>query len=324
MARILLTGGSGFIGAEIVRIAAAQGHVVCNVDRVIPSQAAQVVFWLPGDVCDARRLYGQVCNFQPEIVIHLASDTDVRNTRIEQFTTTIDGTRNIIDAVGKASGVRRFVHISTQFVVMPGVVPHNDEHLEPYTVYGEAKAQTERLVRQARLACDWLIVRPTIIWGPHHPSFATNILKYIASRVYLHPSGKAPVMRAFGYVTNTAQQILTLALASDRPSQQRVFYAGDATINYDQWVDAFSIALTGKKARRIPLWLLHGLAALGDLVEMAGLRAPLNTGRAFRMSTSSAVDLSATLAIVGNPKIGFDDAIAATVSWLKNHSDAAR
>jgi nucleoside-diphosphate-sugar epimerase len=322
VARIFLTGGSGFIGAEIVRLATAQGHCVQNLDLARPRHDAQAPFWVAGDVRDATRLGALVGAFAPDIVIHLASDTDVQGTRIEQFTSTIAGTRAVLAAVGAAPGVRRFVHISTQFVVRPGVIPQGEAHFEPYTVYGEAKAQSERLVRQADLRCDWLIVRPTIIWGPGHAAFAANIFKYIATRAYLHPAAPAPILRAFGYVTNTAAQILTLALLPDRAAPQRVFYAGDATIDYDRWVDAFSLALTGKAARRIPLWLLHGLAALGDWGKAIGLRAPIDRGRAFRMTTSSAIDLSATLAITGEPEIGFDRAIEATVAWLKGERAA--
>lgn len=321
MARIFLTGGSGFIGAEIVRLAAAQGHSVQNLDRLPPSHAAHRPLWVRGDVRDGARLGALVADFAPDIVIHLASDTDVQVTRIEQFTTTIAGTRAVLAAVAGAPGVRRFVHISTQFVVRPGVTPRDEAHFEPYTVYGAAKAQTERLVRQADLACDWLIVRPTIIWGPGHAAFAANIFKYIAARAYLHPAANRPILRAFGYVTNTASQILTLALVADRASPQRVFYAGDATIDYDRWVDAFSLALTGKAARRIPLWLLHALGVLGDWGKAIGLPAPIDRGRAFRMTTSSAIDLSATLAITGTPEIGFDRAIDATVAWLKAQRD---
>src|SRR5208283_6137943 len=148
----------------------------------------------------------------------------------------------------------------TQFVVTPGQTPKSETDFKPYTLYGEAKAVSERLVRASSLP--WLIVRPTIIWGPRHPSFHDQIWAFIANRAYLHPSAATPIMRCYGYVGNTADQILAFLDAD--PKQRRVFYLGDGTINYDTWVDGFAEAITGKKARRIPQSLLLVFARLGS------------------------------------------------------------
>lgn len=317
MARIFLTGGSGFIGGEIARLALADGHVIGNIDLVEPDIVAQRPCWVRGDIRDLAALKQAMGDFRPDCVIHLASDTDVQITRLEEFTTTIDGTRNVVEAVKHTPGITRLIHISTQFTVKPGVAPPDEEYLEPYTVYGEAKAETERIVRGAGLDIDWLMIRPTIIWGPRHPSFRENIFKHIAARSYLHPTEGKPIMRAFGYVTNTADQILKLALAGNNILSRKVYYVGDATIDYDQWADAFSLGLTGKKARRIPTALLKLMGKVGDLARKLGLPAPIDSGRAFRMSTSSAIDLSPTLAVTGPLPVPFGQGVEATLEWLE-------
>lgn len=324
MARIFLTGGSGFIGSEIARAAVAEGHEIGNIDLVAPHDPAQRAFWTPGDIRDLPALSRAVEAFRPELLIHLASDTDVQVTALEQFTTTIDGTRNVLAVAAATPGLSRFVHISTQFVVRPGVSPPDEEYLEPYTVYGEAKAETERLVRATGLTIPWLIVRPTIIWGPNHPSFRDNIFRHIASGAYLHPTGREKTMRAFGYVTNTAAQILALALRGGGNSGRRVFYAGDDTIDYDWWADAFSLALAGRRARRIPKSLLALLGRAGDLLKKLGLPAPIDSGRAFRMSTSSAIDLAPTHAVTGPPAVPFDVGVERTLAWLREREAAGR
>lgn len=317
MAKLFLTGGSGFIGGEIAAAALAQGHQVAIYDLVSPHFPDQAPFWTQGDVRDASALADAVAVFRPDVIVHLASDTDVQVTRMEEFTTTLEGTRNAVAAAQRQYGVGKFVHISTQFVVKPGVKPVSETAFDPYTVYGEAKAETERMVRGADLGMPWLIIRPTIIWGPRHPSFRDHIFRHIAKRSYLHPTGARPILRAFGYVTNTAEQILALTLSDEGSGDRHVFYAGDDTIDYDRWADAFSHGLTGKRARRVPMWLLNLMGKAGDVVKRLGLPAPIDSGRAFRMSTSSAIDLTPTTAVTGTPRVSFDEGVAETLDWLR-------
>ncbi|WP_285020378.1 NAD(P)-dependent oxidoreductase [Novosphingobium sp. fls2-241-R2A-195] len=316
MSKIFLTGASGFIGAEIIRIALADGHQVANFDIAEPHYPGQLQFWQHGDVRDAAAVKAAISQFAPDYVIHLASDTDVSITELDQFKTTIDGTRNVTNAVAELPMLARFVHISTQFTVRPGITPRDEQHLEPYTIYGEAKAETERIVRGAALPVPWIIIRPTIIWGPHHPSFADNIFRHIRTRAYLHPTGSGKIIRAFGYVENTADQIYRLALDTQGKVTKSVYYVGDEALDYDLWADAFSIGLSGKKARRIPVAFLTLMGKVGDIFHKIGLPAPIDSGRAFRMSTSSAIDLSPTLDVTGAPPVSFDDGVKATLSWL--------
>lgn len=316
MSKVFLTGASGFIGAEIIQIAHADGHEIANFDIAEPHFLEHNQFWQRGDVRDAGAVRDAMTAFAPDYVIHLASDTDVSITELDQFKTTIDGTRNVVEAVKALPFLHRFIHISTQFTVRPGLTPRDEQHLEPYTIYGEAKAETERIVRGAALHVPWVIIRPTIIWGPHHPSFADNIFRHIRSRAYLHPTGPGKIIRAFGYVTNTADQIYRLALAHEDDLTRSVYYVGDEAIDYDVWADAFSVGLTGKKARRIPVRLLVLMGRIGDLFRRLGLPAPIDSGRAFRMSTSSAINLAPTHAVTGTPPVSFDTGVKVTLAWL--------
>ena len=313
----LLTGASGFIGTHVAELALARGHSILNLDIKPPRLEAHKPFWSQTDVRSASEVMSLAQSFNPDRIIHLASDTDISIKTLEGFTTTISGTRNLAQTAKAIPGLKRFVHISTQFVVKPGVEPENEKFLLPYTVYGEAKAESEKIVWHAGLAAPWFIVRPTIIWGPYHPTFAQQIFKHIGHRTYLHPKGSRPIVRAFGFVRNTADQIVSLAELPSGATEKHVFYAGDASIDYDLWADAFSIGLTGRRARRIPTALLTGMGRAGDLLKAVGLRAPLDSGRAFRMSTSSKIDLSATHALIGSPKVSFERGVEETLAWIK-------
>ncbi len=319
----LLTGASGFIGTNVASLALARGHRILNLDIKAPRLAEHKEFWRDVDVRSGDDVAREVREFAPDRIIHLASDIDITIETLPQFTTTINGTRNVALAAKQMPNLKRFVHISTQFVVRPGVKPESERHLQPYTVYGEAKAESEKIVWGAELPFPWFILRPTIIWGPYHPSFAQQIFKHIRAGFYLHPKGSKPIMRAFGYVRNTAQQTTAFAELPPDATDKHVFYLGDDSMDYDIWADAFSNGLRGRPARRIPLFALNAMGHAGDLLKAVGIRAPIDTGRAFRMSTSSAIDLSATHALIGPPKVTFEEGVGETLAWVKGvHANA--
>ena len=180
----------------------------------------------------------------------------------------------------------------------------------------EAKALAEAILLQWQSSLHWTTVRPAVIWGPHHPTFATEIFRHIAARTYLHPAGK-PAVRSYGYVDNTAEQIIAIALAPREQTYRQVFYAADTVGDSALWADSFAKALTGRPTRRIPRALLSAMGKVGDVATTFGVRAPINSGRVFRMTTDYPVPLDATFAIAGPPQVSLADGVAQTLRWLR-------
>lgn len=321
--RLLITGASGFIGAEVVDLAIQAGYEVRNLDIAEPRSDQHKPLWRRTDVRNAAAVAKEVEEFNPHRVLHLASDIDVTIRTLEEFQTTINGTNNVLAALPRAKSLKKFVHTSTQFVVKPGVEPTSETHYDPYTIYGEAKSLTEKAVWAAGLSVPWQIVRPTIIWGPHHPSFATQIFRHMRSGRYLHPEGRQPIIRAFGFVTNVAEQMLHFVSLDATDPSRRVFYLGDDSIDYGIWADAFSVGLIGRPARRIPVAALRALGVAGDMARRLGIPSPIDSGRAFRMSTASRIDLKPTLDAVGAPSVDFRTGVDRTLNWLRTHYAAA-
>ncbi len=314
--RVLVTGGSGFIGSKVVEKLLTKGTEVINLDVRPPARAEQETHWRNCDVRDPEAVHHLMASFDPHFVLHLASDIDVTLTQLEDYQTTIDGTANVVAAVENLRHLRRFVHVSTQFVVTPGIQPKDETDFHPYTLYGEAKARSEVIVRTSAID-HWLILRPAIIWGPGHPSFGEAIWKYIANGRYLHPSAKTPIHRCYGYVRNTAEQMIAFLEADLSGTSKRVFYLGDGSIDHDLWADGFAYAFRGKPAKRVPKQLLWVLASVGEVLRLTGIRFPMDMGRYFRMTTSAEVDLEPTFEIVGHPSISLDQGITETIAWLE-------
>lgn len=313
--RILLTGGSGFIGSEVLRFASEAGFEVLNLDIKPPREEASRSVWRQADVRDLAQISALVSEFVPDRIVHLASDIDVTNTQLDHFRTTIEGTRNMIAVAEALPALKRFVHVSTQYVVRPGILPKSETEYVPYTVYGQAKAETEKLIQASRLK-DWVIARPTIIWGPQHPSFAQQIWRRMAEGSYRHPRIGKPLMRGYGYVTNTAWQMYSLAKADRSELRHGIYYLGDGEIDYDLWADAFCKGLTGKPARRISTRGLYILGMIGSGMRRLGLPAPYDMGRYFRMTTPAPIDFRPIQGLVGPSPVSFEQGVKESLDWL--------
>jgi dTDP-glucose 4,6-dehydratase len=84
--RILITGGAGFIGSNLVRLLVSRGHTVLNIDKLTyagnPHSLADLAAnpahqLLQADICDANAMRGAFSDFQPDWVMHLAAESHV-------------------------------------------------------------------------------------------------------------------------------------------------------------------------------------------------------------------------------------------------------
>lgn len=317
--RVMVTGGSGFIGQHVMQILSARGHDALCYDLKPPIVASPTTGWVHGDITDYSKLSAALREFQPQAVIHLAARADIFAQEWDAFRSIHLGTAVLLKAIESCPSIKKLVNVSTQLVISPGYEPRSLLDYRPYTLYGEAKAYAESLLLQWRSPVHWFTVRPANVWGPHHPSFASEIWKYIAKRYYLHPQTREPVVRSYGYVANTAEQIIALMLADDRHTYRQVYYAADAVIDSAVWVDAFSKELTGRPARRIPAPALRLMGRVGDILSLTGARMPIDSGRAMRMTQSYAVPLTATHALTGDPSITLEAGVDITTAWLRQH-----
>jgi len=314
--KVLVTGGSGFIGSNVVDVLLESGDRVLNYDIKAPRVDRHREFWFEGDILNPARLDECFASFAPDAVIHLAAKADIFANEWSGYASIHEGTRNLCDAIDRYGNLGTLVNVSTQLVIGPEHRPSSMLDYQPYTMYGEAKAYAEKLLLQWRTPTHWVTLRPATIWGPYHPSFADTIWKYIRQRVYLQPDVREPVMRSYGYVRNTAEQVVALMRCDCSQTDRQVFYAADAVLDSAIWVDAFGEALTGKRSRRIKLPILRTMGWVGDMAMKCGIRLPIDSGRVLRMTHNYAVPLEPTLALIGAPRIPLEAGVAETVAWL--------
>ena len=167
MAKYFISGGSGFLGINLIRFLLGKGEKVVSYD-VAPfdyHDAKDRISHIVGDIRDpeltAQAMRG--C----DIAVHTAAALPLYS-RHDIFTTDVDGTRNMLDGA-LANGIKRFVHISSTAVY--GIPDHHplaeDDTLDGVGPYGKAKILAEELCLEYRKKDMCIpILRPKSFIGP--------------------------------------------------------------------------------------------------------------------------------------------------------------
>src|SRR3981081_4444900 len=192
--KVLITGGSGFIGTNVIEALSRQGNKILNYSLHPPLNVEQTEFWCARDILDFAATTATFREFPPDWVLHLAAraETDETTTAEKAYRANTEGTANVLEAIRATPSVQRIIITSSQFVCAPGRLPKGDTDYFPETVYGQSKVITEKLTRDANLSGTWAIIRPTNIWGPWHMRYRREFWRVVERGLYVHP-GRRPV-----------------------------------------------------------------------------------------------------------------------------------
>lgn len=316
--KVLITGGSGFIGTNLVDYLEGLNNTdILNLDKASPRKRTQDVYWKEVDIMDEENVRQVVRDFRPLHVIHLAARTDLDEKRsLEGYEENIVGTENVLKAVNETDSVQRVIVTSSMLVNSVRKTVSSDEDYSPPNLYGQSKVRTETITRQFGLRCEWIIVRPTTIWGPWNFTHVNGFFRILRKGLYIHP-GRKPILKSYGYVGNVAYQIVGLLEAPGDGIHHKTFYVGDPPIDLRLWVDEFSQMLRGKKVRAAPIFAMKLIASLGDLFETFRMKPPLTSFRLNNMTIDNIIDVEETLAVAGPSPYSLNAGVQETVEWLK-------
>ncbi len=209
--RVLLSGGSGFVGRHLGRLLGAQGHEVF---------APTSDDW---NLRNADRTFQAVAAAAPELVVHLAAHTglvaaDGQASRVRAIN--VEGTQHLLDAVASEAREARILVVSTCHVYgPPQTLPVTEEHpLAPVGVYASTKRDAETRTRASGL--DWVIVRPFHLVGPGQPPThaASDWARQAAMGAQVIHCGNLDLARDLLDVRDACQALIRLA--EKAPSQQ--------------------------------------------------------------------------------------------------------
>ncbi|HEY0387068.1 MAG TPA: complex I NDUFA9 subunit family protein [Gaiellales bacterium] len=147
--KVLVTGGSGYVGREVVASLVSAGHDVRALVRRPHATPSSGVEHVEGDVTDAGSFISAAAGC--EAIVHLVAILD--GSDAEFHAVNAGGPRNAVEAA-KANGIRRILHMSALGV--------SEEHA-PLTRYWGTKYEGKRAVMESGL--DWTAMEPSFVFG---------------------------------------------------------------------------------------------------------------------------------------------------------------
>ena len=171
--KVFITGGTGFLGKNLIPMLAAQGHDLRLLTRQPENhtwlQAFPSVELVPGTLDDPASLQAGMTGCTH--VIHAGGLFRMWGEETTFFRVNVDGTRHVVDAA-LATGIQRMVHISTIAVVgnpTPGLLIDENHPPSPADPYQRSKLAGEQIVCRAVAGdgLDAVILRPGAFYGPH-------------------------------------------------------------------------------------------------------------------------------------------------------------
>ncbi|MFJ9580691.1 SDR family oxidoreductase [Streptomyces sp. NPDC101191] len=196
--RVLIAGGSGFLGSELARQAVAAGHETVATFATKPSNIPEVA-WQALDLRDQESVEAVVAATAPRVIVNTSSAQ-------AEWAVTAEGPARL--AIAAARSGCRFVHVSSDAVFSGAQVTYDETSLpDPVTPYGAAKAAAETAVRFVHP--DAVIARTSLIIGDRrseHVRAVHDLAGGVRSGVLFTDDIRCPV-----HVADLAAALLELA-----------------------------------------------------------------------------------------------------------------
>ena len=152
MKKVLITGGSGYIGSHIISYLLKSSFQIINFDLVTPIIENEINFTnIKGDICDTSFLISIFQEYKPDYVIHLAALTNVEESELSPesyyFNNTF-GTLSVLNAMQKSS-TKNLIFSSTAAVydlTQSKKFFCEEDDLDPMSVYGKSKLFSEKII----------------------------------------------------------------------------------------------------------------------------------------------------------------------------------
>jgi GlcNAc-P-P-Und epimerase len=316
---VLVTGGCGFIGLNLI-------------DQLIKSGCQVTIVDLPG--ADWTRVPNGVERFRIDIlkpeelaklpntfdtVFHLAARTDLDGTGVSDYSVNYTGTENLIRQLKDCKGLRRFVFYSTQLVIGLFNETRFLDEREPYrtnTPYGESKILGEKATIKACSEANipYTIIRPTSVYGPGGKAPYREFFATIRNHQYFHV-GKASNLVSMVYVENLVA--LTLVAVNSPDAVNQVFMGNDL---YPYTMREFSDQVARYYGWKIPT-VNRSVATIAAYVlapfKRLGFNVPLYPFRLRNITMNYCYDIQKSLQIGYWPPYGLTEGVKKTLDWYE-------
>jgi nucleoside-diphosphate-sugar epimerase len=318
--KIVVVGGSGFIGTRLVSDLVQAGHDVAIYDLAASARHPGRVTL--GDVRDTaaltRALAGADC------VVNLAAEhrDDVR-PESRYFDVNVNGAASLI-AAARANSVHRIVFVSS--VAVYGLdQPDADEtaRITPVGGYGRSKAEAEDVYRDWQSGDDahmLLLLRPCVVFGEGNCGNVYNLIEQIRRRRFLM-IGSGANRKSMAYVGN---MVGFLHAQLEAPPGLHLYnYADKPDKNMVELAAAIGRTMGRSHMPRLalPYWLAYAIGAVCDAVAaLTGRSLPVSRARVRKFCADTRINADAAQRTGYTPACTIDEGLARMIAAL----DASR
>lgn len=248
--RVLVTGGTGFIGYHLIKkLLEKNWKVKCLVREtsIIPEEYVGKIEFITGDLTSRESLSGIADNV--DMIFHLAGMIKADNLDAYKKVNT-GGTKNLLDSIPADSRDRKIVFVSSMAAVGPAdsKKPLSEDNMaSPVSNYGRSKYLAEQAVSNSNLK--YAIVRPAAVYGPGDEetlSFFQLAAKHVNPRI-----GFKKRYLSMIHVSDLIDLILKAALAE---KNQEIYHAADRNSGYS-WQEIISTAAKNINSWTLPVYI---------------------------------------------------------------------
>lgn len=333
--RVLVTGGTGLIGAHATAALLAAGHrvrlLVRNAEKVaavlspLGCSAADVEI-VEGDLgrsesqAKGKALSGRALVTQSlegcEGLLHCAGlFSPAREDEALLQEINVEGTRNVLGA-GAEAALSRIVHVSSMLALFPPrgkQMKASDEVAQPRSMYAQTKAGAERIARALQETAPITIVYPAAVHGPHDPTFGIGpqlVAQALRDRKVLVTEG------GLAYTDVRDLVRILVAIFDGAPHSGRLM-SPSFFVTHERYRMLLELVAGHEiSSQSVPGWLLRGMGHLGDWSQRIGRTADLTYEAAEVLTRSVPLDDREGCALLDGPKRSDEESFRDLVRWM--------
>lgn len=264
--KVFVTGGSGFVGRNLIPALVAEGYQVKALARsasaaeIVKKAGAEVV---NGDLDNPQALREGVAGC--EVVFHSAAKVDQWGDSAEFHRINVTGTENLLKAAQEA-GVKRFVHVSTEAVLVgENKIINADETMpraqKPAGLYPLTKGLAEaRVLAANRPDFETVIMRPRLIWGAGDTTVLPPLVEAVKDGRFMWFSG-GHSLTSTCHVKNVCEGLI---LGAEKGRGGEIYFLTDGDpLEFREFVTKL-LATQGltPSNRSVPVPVIYGVAAI--------------------------------------------------------------
>ena len=318
----LVTGASGYVGRNLVRLLAKKGFKIrafvrktSNIHDLLNFKNVEIFY---GDITDISSVEEAVngCDY----IFHLAALVYDWGKYEKFYKVNYLGTKNILEASLKAN-IKKFIHISTLGVLElrgKGIIRDDSPYGHFTSSYCRTKAEAEKLVKEYSKYFPVVIIRPGVVYGPDDPQCTLRTLNY-AGRNLLFLINKGKGVFPHVYIDNLNEAIFLAPQSEKAVNEIFNIIDDEPATTYEFFTHLNKIAGKGEIKISLPYPLACCLAFFMDIIaKITGIPPLLSwTGLEF-LTLKCKFDISKSKEILGyNPQVSLTEGMKKVEMWWK-------